>query len=77
LKRAKDAILNSFVFHYDSKGKILSQQMTYAFYGLPADFLEQYRANIEKVTIPDVARVAKQYVHRISWHPGRRQGRGL
>ena len=63
LKRAKDGILNSFIFHYDSKGKILSQQMTYAFYGLPSDFLEQYRANIEKVTIADVARVARQYVH--------------
>ena len=63
LKRAKDAILNSFIFHYDSKAKILSQQMTYAFYGLPSDFLEQYRANIEKVTVADVARVARQYVH--------------
>jgi len=63
LKRAKDGILNSFVFHYDSKGKILAQQMTYAFFGFPADFLEQYRANIEKVTIADVSRVARQYVH--------------
>ena len=63
LKRAKDSILNSFVFHYDSKRKILSQQLTYAFYGLPPDYLEQYRANIEKVSGDDVARVAKAYVH--------------
>jgi predicted Zn-dependent peptidase len=63
LKRAKDAILNSFIFNYDSKAKVLSQQMTYAFYGLPADFLERYRANIEKVTVADVTRVARQYVH--------------
>jgi zinc protease len=63
LRRAQDSILNSFVFNYDSKRKILSQQMTYAFYGLPADFLEQYRANIEKVKGEDVARVAKKYVH--------------
>ncbi len=62
LKRAKESILNSFVFNYDSKGKILAQQMHYAFYGLPADFLEQYRANIEKVTREDVARVARKYV---------------
>ena len=40
LKRAKDSILNSFIFNYDSKPQVLSQQMTYAFYGLPADFLE-------------------------------------
>ncbi|HEY5911068.1 MAG TPA: pitrilysin family protein, partial [Verrucomicrobiae bacterium] len=63
LKRAKDSILNSFIFNYDSKPQVLSQQMTYAFYGLPADFLEQYRANIEKVAAADVTRVAKKYVH--------------
>mgnify|MGYP001765315542 CR=1 FL=1 len=62
MKRAKDAILNSFVFNYDSKAKILGQQMTYAFYGLPADFLDRYRANIEKVTREDIARVAGKYV---------------
>jgi predicted Zn-dependent peptidase/outer membrane lipoprotein-sorting protein len=63
LKLAKDSILNSFIFNYDSKEKILSQQMTYAYYGLPADYLEQYRANIEKVTAADLARVAKKYLH--------------
>jgi hypothetical protein len=30
---------------------------------MPEDFLERYRANIEKVTREDVARVARQYVH--------------
>jgi zinc protease len=63
LKRAKDSLLNSFVFNFDSRAKILGQQMTYAYYGFPADFLERYRANVEKVTIADVSRVAKQYVH--------------
>jgi len=63
LKKAKESILNSFVFNYDSKEKILRQQMTYAYYGMPADFLEQYRVNIEKVTTDDVARVAKKYIH--------------
>ena len=62
IKRAKDSILNSFIFNYDSRRKILAQQMNYAFYGLPADYLETYRANIEKVTREDVARVAKAYV---------------
>lgn len=63
LKKAKESILNSFIFNYDSKEKILRQQMTYAYYGMPADFLEQYRTNIEKVTREDVARVAKKYIH--------------
>jgi zinc protease len=63
LKRAKEAILNSFVFNYQSKGQILSQQMQYAYYGFPADYLETYRANIDKVTREDVNRVAKKYMH--------------
>jgi zinc protease len=64
LKRAKDAILNSFVFEFDSKDKVLSERMTYEFYGYPADFLEQYRAGVEKVIEADVERVAKKYLHR-------------
>jgi len=62
LARAKESILNSFVFNYDSSAKILRQQMLYAYYGLPANFLETYRANIEKVTAADTARVAKAYI---------------
>jgi zinc protease len=64
LKRAKEAILNSFVFEFDSKDKVLSERMTYEFYGYPADFLEQYRAGVEKTTGPDVDRVAKKYLHK-------------
>jgi predicted Zn-dependent peptidase len=62
LKRAKEAILNSFVFNYDAPSEVLAQQITYAYYGLPADFLEKYRANIEKVTPEQVAAVAKKYI---------------
>ncbi len=64
LKRAKDAILNSFVFEFDSKDKILRERMAYEFYGYPADFLERYRAGIEKVTAAAVARMAEKYIHK-------------
>jgi len=64
LTKAKDAILNSFVFRFDSKEKVLRERMTYEFYGYPADFLEQYRSGIAKVTIEDVSRVAAKYVHK-------------
>jgi zinc protease len=64
LTKAKESILNSFVFRFDSKEKVLRERMTYEFYGYPADFLEKYRAGIEKVTQQDVTRVAHQYVHR-------------
>jgi predicted Zn-dependent peptidase len=63
LKQAKEAILNSFVFNYTSLSQILGQQMTFAYYGLPADYLETYRDNIEKVSSKDVARVAGTYIH--------------
>jgi len=63
VQRAKESILNSFVFNYDSKEKILRQQMTYAYFGFPPDYLAQYRSRIEKVTTADVQRVAKKYVH--------------
>jgi zinc protease len=64
LTKAKEAILNSFVFRFDSKEKVLRERMTYEFYSYPADFLEQYRAGIAKVTIEDVSRVAAKYVHK-------------
>lgn len=63
LRDAKDQLLNSWVFHFDTPGKILRQQATLAFYGYPADFIEKYRAGIEKVTASDVTRVADKYVH--------------
>jgi zinc protease len=63
LKKAKDAILNSFIFEFDSKQKVLAERMRYEFYGFPPDFLERYRAEIEKVTAADVDRVARKYVH--------------
>ena len=62
LRSAKDQVLNSFIFHYDSPDKILNEQVTLAFYGYPLDFLEKYRAGIEKVTAADVSRVANKYI---------------
>ena len=63
LKKAKDAMLNSFIFEFDSKEKVLAERMRYEFYGYPPDTLERYRAGIEKVTAADVDRVARKYIH--------------
>jgi predicted Zn-dependent peptidase len=63
LELAKESLLNSFIFNYASKGQVLGQQMLFTYYGLPLDFLEKYRDNIEKVTREEVNRVAKQYLH--------------
>ena len=63
LQRAKDDILNSFLFRYDTREKILAESERLEFYGYPADYLETYRAGLEKVTLEDVSTVAKKYIH--------------
>jgi len=64
IKRAKDSILNSFVFNFDSPDKVLRERMAYEFYGYPADFLEKYRVGIEKVQTADVTRAGTKYLHK-------------
>ena len=64
LTRAKQTLLNSFIFEFDSKAEILREQMLYEYYGYPLDFMQRYPAGIEKVTAADVARVADKYVHK-------------
>ncbi len=63
IQHAKDAILNAFIFRLDSPDKLLGERMTYEFYGYPADWLDKYPAEIQKVTAADVNRVAGKYVH--------------
>lgn len=64
IQRAKDSILNSFVFNFDSPDKVLRERMAYEFYGYPPDFMERYRAGIEKVGSADVAHAASKYLHK-------------
>ena len=64
IKKAKDSILNSFIFNFDSPEKVLHERMAYEFYGYPLNFLEKYRDGIEKTTKDDVNRVAQKYLHR-------------
>jgi zinc protease len=59
---AKDQLLNSFIFRYDSKEKVLTEATTLEFYGYPPDFLEKYRTAVEAVTTADLERVAKKYI---------------
>lgn len=63
LDRAKDNILNSFLFRYDTREKVLSEKERLEFYGYPADYLESYEAALKKVTLADLNSVARKYVH--------------
>lgn len=64
IKLAKDSILNSFVFNFDSPDKVLRERMAYEFYGYPQDYLDRFRAGVEKVQAADVARVAAKYMRK-------------
>jgi len=60
LDEAKQGVLNSFVFFFDSPAKTLNRVMRYEYYGYPKDFLFQYQKAIAAVTRADVMRVAKE-----------------
>ncbi|MBV6433858.1 MAG: hypothetical protein IANPNBLG_04092 [Bryobacteraceae bacterium] len=62
LRIAKESTLNSFIFAFDSPGKVLSRLMTYEYYGYPKDFIFQYQKAVAAVTRADVLRVAREYL---------------
>lgn len=61
VRRAKEAILGSFVFRSDSTSKILGQQLTYETFNYPLDWQERYRQGIEKVTLEQVRAAAEHF----------------
>jgi len=63
LRIAKDTVLNSFVFFFDSPSKTLNRLMMYEYFGYPKDFLFDYQKKIAAVTRADVLRVMKEHVH--------------
>src|SRR6185369_16387265 len=62
LKTAKDAVLNSFVFFFDSPAKTLSRVLRYQYFGYPSDFLFEYQKKVAAVTRADVLRVMRQHI---------------
>jgi zinc protease len=63
LQRAKDNILNSFLFRYDTREKVLAERVRLEFYGFPPDYLEKYQAAVRRVTLADLTAAAKKYIH--------------
>ena len=62
LQTAKDTVLNSFVFFFDSPSKSLNRLLMYEYFGYPRDFLLQYQKQIAAVTRADVLRVMKEHI---------------
>jgi zinc protease len=62
LKQAKDSILNSFVFNFDTRAEIVTRLMNYTYHGYPLDQLQRFKKGVEGVTAADVLRVAKAHL---------------
>ncbi|MEO6666653.1 MAG: pitrilysin family protein [Nitrospiria bacterium] len=62
LEDAKQAFLNSFVFSFSSPAQIVGRQLSLEYYGLPPDFLDRFRSNVQRVTIKDLTRVARRHL---------------
>ena len=56
---AKDSVLNSFVFNFQTPSQTLSRVIRYEFYGYPQDFVFQYRDNVERATAQEVLAAAQ------------------
>jgi zinc protease len=63
LDRAKEAIINSFVFRFTSRSGTVVQLLTLEFNGYPQDYLETLLDRYRAVTVADIQRVARQYLH--------------
>lgn len=62
LARAKDSVLNSFVFNFQSPEQTLSRLVRYEYYGYPQDFIFQYRQAVTDTTVEDVLAAAQEHL---------------
>jgi zinc protease len=62
LQRAKESVLNSFVFNFEQPSQTLSRLMRYEYFGYPTDFLFRYQRSVQATTAAEVRRVAKKYL---------------
>ncbi len=63
LEDARDRFLNSLVFRYDSKQKILNERISNEYNGLSKDAFDKYVEDLKKVTVSDIQQVAKEYLN--------------
>ncbi|MCG3205563.1 MAG: hypothetical protein KCHDKBKB_02285 [Elusimicrobia bacterium] len=61
IKLAKDSLINSFVFGFDSKWEIVDARATNEFYGYTPDYLDTYTARLAAVTKEELGKTAKRF----------------
>lgn len=56
---AKQSLLGSFIFRFDTRREVLNRQLALETYGYPLDWLSRYRAGVESVTLEQVRKAAR------------------
>jgi zinc protease len=56
---AKDSVLNSFVFNFQSPDQTLSRLIRYEYYGYPSNFVFQFRDKVESTTAEQILEAAQ------------------
>ncbi|TGL04947.1 insulinase family protein, partial [Leptospira levettii] len=59
--RAKNAIINQFVFQFEDDKRTLSSEVRRRDHKMPEGYLQNFRKEIEKVTLADLKRVGNLY----------------
>jgi zinc protease len=62
LEDARNSIINSLVFRFDTSPKIVNNLMSLEYDGYPQDYYEKYLDNYRRVTLTDVKQVAQKYL---------------
>lgn len=62
LDRAKDSVLNAFIFNFQTPAQTLSRLMRYEYYGYPSDFIFRYQKQVEETTAEQVQIAAETYL---------------
>ena len=62
LENAKASVLRSFPANFERPGAIMGQVLQMVQFGLPDDYLQTVRSNVESVTLDDVHRITQELI---------------
>ena len=62
LENAKQSVLRSFPANFERPGAVMGQVLQMVQFGLPDDYLQTVRSNVESVTLDDVHRITQELV---------------
>jgi len=68
LETAKQTLINSFMFGFQSPDSAVTSRAQMEFYHYPVNYLEDYRKKINAITSADILRVAKKHLHPEAMH---------